>query len=86
MYGLSLGLITGMKIGHNTIVNIFYFHMVKCLLGKVSKKTKKHYKLGFLAEVRGAEGSEGVPGPQPVNGHFLNVPPKVPGNCSKSVI
>ena len=34
---------------------------------------KKHDKLWFLFEVRG-EASEGIPGAQPVNGHYLNVP------------
>ena len=37
-------------------------------------KNKNTTNLGFSLKL-GGEGSEGVPGTQPVNGHYLNVPP-----------
>ena len=43
---------------------------------------KNTTNFGFWLKIGGG-GSEGVPGAQPVNGHYLNVPPKVPGNCLK---
>ena len=59
--------------------------MVVQMLGYKGRLQKKNTtNLGFWLKL-GGEGSEGALGPQPVNGHYLNVPPKVPGNRLKHV-